>query len=102
MLGPKRLELLHEMVSQAAVIGMLVNPDYPDAETQLREAQDAARGLQLYILRASTEPDIETAFATCVKQQVGALLVVNDAFFNSRREYFAALAARHAIPAIYS
>ena len=79
LLGPKRLELLHEMVPKAAVIG-----------------------LQLHVLRASTEPDLDTAFATFIKQQVGALLIGNDAFFNSRREYLVALAARHAMPTIYS
>src|SRR5262245_10659651 len=103
-LGPKQLELLHEMVPQAAVIGMLVNPDFPDAATQASEVQQAARalGLHLQVLRASTEPDIETAFATFHHQQVGALLVGNDAFFNSRRAHLVALAARYAIPTIYS
>jgi putative tryptophan/tyrosine transport system substrate-binding protein len=102
VLGPKRLELLREIVPRAAVIGMLVNPDYPDAEAQSRDVQEAALalGLQLHVLRASTEPDFDTAFATFVKQQVGALLIGNDAFFNSRREQLVALAARHAIPTI--
>src|SRR5712691_4583208 len=66
VLGPKRLELLHELVPTATVIGMLVNPHFPDAETQAREAQDAAHalGLQLQVLHASSEGDLETAFAT--------------------------------------
>jgi putative ABC transport system substrate-binding protein len=104
-LEPKQLELLHEMVPQAAVIGMLVNPDWPDAETQVSEVQQAARalGLHLQVLRASTEPDVETAFATFRNQQVGgALLVGNDAFFNSRRELLVALAARHGLPTLYA
>ena len=103
-LGPKQLELLHEMVPQATMIGLLVNPDFPDAETQASEVQQAARalGLHLQVLRASTEPDVETAFATFRHQQVEALLVGNDAFFNSRREYLVALAARHALPTLYA
>jgi len=104
VLGPKRLELLHEMVPTATVIGLLVNPQFPDAETQAREAQGAARvlGLQLQILHASSERDVETAFATFRQQQIGALLVGNDSFFLSRRDHLVALAGRHAIPAIYS
>src|SRR5882672_1473135 len=103
VLGPKRLELLHEMVPTATVIGLLVNPQFPDAETQAREAQDAAHalGLQLQVLHVSSESDLETAFATFRQQQIGALLVGNDAFFLSQRDRLAALAARHAIPAIY-
>jgi putative ABC transport system substrate-binding protein len=104
VLGPKRLELLHEMVPSAAAIGMLVNPNFPDAEAQSRDAREAARllGLQLDILNASSEGDLDTAFATFIKRQVGALLVGNDSFFISRRELLAALAVRHALPAIYS
>jgi putative ABC transport system substrate-binding protein len=68
------------------------------------DVQKAARalGLHLHVLRASTEPDVETTFVTFSQQQVGALLVGNDAFFNSRREHLVALAARHAMPTIYS
>jgi putative ABC transport system substrate-binding protein len=104
LLGPKQLELLHEMVPKATVVGLLVNPDWPDAETQASDVQKAAHalGLHLQVLRASTEPDIETAFTTLRQQQVGALLVGNDAFFNSRRAYLVALAARYAMPTIYS
>ncbi len=104
VLGPKRLELLHELVPTATVIGMLVNPHFPDAETQAREAQDAAHalGLQLYIVHASSEDEVDTAFATFPTQHIGALLVGNDAFFLSQRDHLAALAARYAIPAIYS
>ena len=104
MLGPKRLELLHELVPTATVIGMLVNPQWPDTESQASEAQDAARrlGLQLQVLRASSEREVETAFASFRHQQIGALLVGDDAFFLSRRDHLVALAARHAIPAIYS
>jgi putative ABC transport system substrate-binding protein len=80
-----------------------VNPDYPDAATQISEVDEAARALrlQLHILKARTEPDFETAFTTLVQQRVGALLVASDPFLFSRREQLVALAARHAVPAIY-
>ena len=82
---------------------MLVNPNYPDAETQLREVQEAARtlGLQLLILTASSEGDFYTAFATLIQKRAGALLVASDPFLFSRRDQLIALAARHAVPAIY-
>jgi len=104
VLGPKQLELLREVVPNAAVIGMLVNPNWPDAKTQVRNVQEAARtlGRQIYVLNASSERDLEKAFATLVQRGIGALLVGNDAFFNSRRAQLVALAARHAIPTIYS
>jgi putative ABC transport system substrate-binding protein len=104
VLGAKRLELLREMVPNAALIAMLVNPNYPDAETQSRDVQEAARapGRQIVVVNASSERDLETAFATFVQRGAGALLVGNDAFFNSRRAQIVALAARHAIPTIYS
>jgi putative ABC transport system substrate-binding protein len=103
-LGPKRLELLRELVPQATVIAVLVNPTNQVGELQLLEMQEPARslGLKLIVLRASTERELDTAFATLVQQGVGALLVVNDPFFLSRRELLVALAARDAIPASYS
>ena len=103
-LGPKRLELLRELVPQATVIAVLVNPTNQVGELQLLEMQEPARslGLKLIVLRASTERELDTAFATLAQQGVGALLVVNDPFFLSRRELLVALAARHAIPASYS
>jgi putative ABC transport system substrate-binding protein len=102
-LVPKRLELLSEMVPQARVIALLVNPNGPEAEPTIREAQQAARakGVQLPILKAGTEAEIDAAFASLVQLQAGALLVGNDPFFNNRREQLVALAARHAVPAIY-
>jgi len=104
VLGPKRVQMLHDLVPNAAVIGMLVNPNYADAENQIAEAREAAvtLGLQLNILNASRESDFDTAFSTFGKQQTGALLVGNDGLFLSRRERLVALAARYAIPAIYS
>jgi putative ABC transport system substrate-binding protein len=103
-LGPKRLELLHEMVPTAAVIGMLVNPNWVDAETQSREAQEAAHtlGLQLQIVHASNEAEFDAAFSTLVKLHSAALLVANDGFFLDRREQVVALAARYSMPAIYA
>ena len=102
-LEPKRLELLRELAPTAATIAILVNPNNPEAANQLSEVQDAALAVRqpVLILNASTERDIETAFATLVQQRAGALLVGGDPFFNSRREQLAALAARHGIPASY-
>jgi putative tryptophan/tyrosine transport system substrate-binding protein len=86
-LGPKRFELLRELVPQATVIAVLVNPTNQVGELQLLGMQEPARslGLKLIVLRASTERELDTAFATLVQQGVGALLVVNDPFFLSRR-----------------
>ena len=102
-LNPKRLELLSELVLQADMIALLVNPSNENAESQMREVQEAARakGVRLRILKASTEGEIDAAFATFVQLHASALLVGADAFFFSRREKLAALAARFAVPAIY-
>jgi putative ABC transport system substrate-binding protein len=101
---PKRLEILHELVPKAVTIGGLVNPDYADAELQLKELQDAsaAIGLQIHILKAGTQGAIDAAFASLVQQGINTLLVANDPFFQSRREQIVALAARHAIAASYA
>src|SRR6266446_9610821 len=102
-LTPKRLELLSELVPQAGVIALLVNPNSLSAEPIVGDVEEAARvkGVRLHILKASAEGDFETAFATIVKMRAGALVVGNDSFFNSRREDLVALAARYAVPAIY-
>ena len=102
-LMPKRLELLYELVPQAGMIALLVNPNNASAKPQMRDVQEAARakGVQLRILKASTENEIDAAFASLVEQQAGALVVGTDLFFNSRRKQLVALAARHAVPAIY-
>jgi len=102
-LNPKRLELLSELVPQARVIALLVNPHNPQTEGVIRDVQDASRakGVQLQILRAGTESEIDDAFAALVQLHAGALVVMGDAFFFSWREQLVALAARHAVPAIY-
>jgi putative tryptophan/tyrosine transport system substrate-binding protein len=102
-LEAKRLELLHELVPTAALIAMLLNPDNAQAKTQSREVQAAASAIhqRVVILSASTEREVETAFATLVQERAGALLVGADTFFTSPPALFVALAARHAIPAIY-
>jgi len=102
-LMPKRLELLSDLVPQARVIALLVNPDSPQTERRIRDMQEAARtkGLQLPILKASTESEIDAAFAALVPLQAGALVVQATPFFASRREQLVALASHHAVPAIY-
>ena len=102
-LEAKRFGLLHELVPAATTIAVLVNPDYPDAEAQIKEVQGAARtlGLLAHILKASGERDFDTAFSTVIEQRAGALLVASDPFLFGRRSQIVALAARHAVPAIY-
>jgi len=102
-LEPKKLELLHELVPQAVVIGILANPRNPNVESVSTGLQTAARtlGLQTYVVNAAAEDELVAAFATFVDQRIGALVVAADPFFNARRAELVALAARHAIPAIY-
>ena len=99
----KQIEKLHEMVPTASVIAALVNPTNPTlAEPATKDAQAAARtlGLQLHVIQASTERDIDSTFATLVRLGASALVVCPDAFLLSRRGQVAALALRHAIPTI--
>jgi putative tryptophan/tyrosine transport system substrate-binding protein len=102
-LMPKRLELLSEAVPLAKVIGMLVNPKNANAERTVRDVQEAARqkGVQLHILKAGAENEIDDAFAAIVHLQTGALIVGGDSLFTNQRDHLIALAARHAVPAIY-
>jgi len=102
-LGPKRLELLHEVVPTAATLALLVNPTNPNVETLSRDLHAAARtlGLELQVLHASTEREIDTVFATLLQLQARGLVIGHDAFFNSQNERLAALALRHAMPTIY-
>jgi putative tryptophan/tyrosine transport system substrate-binding protein len=101
-LTAKRLELLRELRPQASV-ACLVNPSSPEAETQLMDIREAAHttGRDLRLLNVSNDHDLDAAFATLVRDQIGGLLVANDAFFVGRREQIVALAARNAIPAMY-
>jgi putative ABC transport system substrate-binding protein len=104
-LNPKRLELLSELVPQARVIALLVNPNSADADARItRDVQDAARskGLQLSILKASTEGEIDAAFATLRQLHADGLVVSSEPFFTRQREQLVGLAARRAVPAIYA
>jgi putative ABC transport system substrate-binding protein len=102
-LGRKRLQLLHELLPQAGTMAALVNPTFPGSDVQTRDLQAAASalGLQLHIVHASTERDINTVFANLIRLQAGGLVIGNDPFFNSWSEQLGALALRHRMPAIY-
>src|SRR5437870_1002390 len=104
-LTPKLLELLSELVPQVRVIALLANPNVGSVfERLIRNMEEAARakGVQLPILKAGTESEIDAAFASLVQLHAGALVVGADPFLSSRREQFVALASRHAVPAIYA
>jgi putative ABC transport system substrate-binding protein len=102
-LETKRLELLRDLVPSAAVIGVLINPTNPAAESRAKDLQMAARTLDrdIYIVNVSNESDLEAAFATLTQQPAGALLVSTDSFFTSQRDRLVALATQYALPAIY-
>jgi putative tryptophan/tyrosine transport system substrate-binding protein len=102
-LAAKKLQLLHELIPTATNIGLLVNPTNPNAAIQSDELTTAATslGLRLHILTAANEGDFDTVFATLVQLRTSALLIGTDSLFNSRSEHLAALALRHAVPAIY-
>jgi putative tryptophan/tyrosine transport system substrate-binding protein len=102
-LTPKLLELVCEMVPQAGVIALLVNPNNPTAEPIVRDMHEEARAkdVKLAVLKAGSESEIDTAFASLVQMQAGALVVDPDALFISRRVQLVAEASRHAVPAIY-
>jgi putative ABC transport system substrate-binding protein len=102
LLEAKRLQLLHELVPNAAV-GVLLNPANPAAETQRKDVQAAAQsiGRQVHVATASSEAEFDPAFAGLMQQQIGGLLVAADPFFFSQRGQLIALAARYALPAIY-
>jgi len=101
-LGPKQLELLHELVPSASLIAVLINSSNPNAETQSKNAQAAARvlGQQIIVEKASGEAELASAFATIVQRKAGAVLVLNG--FNNQQAKLVALAAQFSIPALYS
>jgi ABC-type uncharacterized transport system substrate-binding protein len=103
-LGPKRLELLHELVPAVTIVALLVNPTNPKtAETQSRDLETAARvlGLKVHVLHASSEGDWDKVSASLAELRVGALVIGSDPFFNTQSRQLATLALRHAVPAIY-
>jgi putative ABC transport system substrate-binding protein len=102
-LAEKRLQLMHELLPKAGLIGLLVNPASPVAEPQIREAQAAAHvlGVRLTVLSAASENDFDQVFASLVQQRADALFMSADPFFASKREHLVALAAQHAIPTSY-
>jgi putative ABC transport system substrate-binding protein len=103
-MGPKRLELLCELLPQAVTIAFLVNPTSLQADRNVKAMQTVARnvGQKIIVLRASTASEIDAAFASLVEERGGGLLIDGDAFFVSRRDQLVALAARHGIPSVYS
>ena len=104
VLVAKQLELLREFLPAASELGLLVNPRNPNAESDTKQGKAAADsvGRKIHVVYASTEQDLDTTFAALIEQHVAALVVVPDALFVSQREQLAELAARHAIPTIYS
>ena len=102
-IGPKMLEVLHEAVPGATSIALLVNPTNPNSETLSNSLQAAARtlGLELHVIPASTDGDLDTAFAAMARSNANALAIGGDLFFNSRRAQLAALALQHRLPSIY-
>jgi putative ABC transport system substrate-binding protein len=102
-LEPKRLGLLRQLVPQATTVGVLLNPSFPRFEDQLKDVREAARaiGMEIFDLRASDDREVEAVFDTVTQQHLAALAVCADPFFDTRRDKLVALAARHAVPAMY-
>jgi putative tryptophan/tyrosine transport system substrate-binding protein len=102
-MGPKRLELFRQLVPNATVVTMLINPTLPTTSVEMRDVQDAARGLgiEISVLKASTESEIDTAFASIAKQRVDGLFVGTDPFLLGQRDQIVRLAAFHNIPTTY-
>ena len=103
-LDEKKVGLLHELVPRASLLAGFINPNYPGAKEQAAEVQESAShlGVKATALTAATDEEIDVAFASAGRQGVGAMLVSNDPFFNSRSERFVAQAARYSIPVIFS
>jgi putative ABC transport system substrate-binding protein len=104
LLGAKRLGLLRELVPAAGVIAVIANPNYPDVIFELKDLDEAARilGLQLHVANASSERELEAAFASFVQRRADALLVTTDPFLEIRRDQILDLTARHSLPSMYS
>jgi putative tryptophan/tyrosine transport system substrate-binding protein len=104
VLNAKRLELLHQLLPKVSAIGVIVNPDYPEASLQVRDLNAAAGvlGLQIRVANAHTENEVDAAIAGLARQGVGGLFLANDPFLSSRRAQIIALAVRYALPASYS
>jgi putative tryptophan/tyrosine transport system substrate-binding protein len=102
-LSPKRIEMVSELVPGAKVIALLVNPNNAIAASTIQNSQEAARtkGVELLVLKASTESEIDAAFATLSQARAGALIQPSDVLFNNRLDQLVALASRHAVPTIY-
>ena len=100
---PKRLGMLHDLVPGAAVLGVLLNPNFPPAGRQLLDLEDAARKInqRLFVAKASNDGELSAAFTSLVAQQVGALLVAADPYFDTRHDRIIAFAAQNRLPAIY-
>jgi ABC-type uncharacterized transport system substrate-binding protein len=103
-LGPKRLQILHELIPAANGIALLVNPTGPNAESQVRALEAAAQiiGIKLHVLRASSESDLNAAFENLAALRASGLIIGTDPFFTSRMEQLSTLALRHAVAAIYA
>jgi putative tryptophan/tyrosine transport system substrate-binding protein len=102
-LGPKRLEIVRHLAPNATAIAILINPNYGPSSIEARDVQTGARslGLQIKVLNASTESEVDTAFSTIVQQRIDALIVGTDPFLLGQRDQLVRLAARHAVPSIY-
>jgi putative tryptophan/tyrosine transport system substrate-binding protein len=103
-IGAKRLELLHEMMPTARIVGLLINPANPNGDALTREVQGAARslGLQLYVLNANTEHDFDPAFATLIHVQAGGLVIATDGLFLANGAQLGGLVLRHRLPTIFA
>jgi putative tryptophan/tyrosine transport system substrate-binding protein len=99
----KRLQLLHELVPSAAIIAIIVNPNNPQADEQLQELETAARtlGVRVEAFKAGSPSEIDAAFASMLERRAGAVLMAADAYFNTRKEQFIVLSARHALPTVF-
>jgi len=102
-LTSKQFEMLHKLLPKDSLFGFLVNPDVAYAKSQIKDAEDAARslGLQLLVLSAKTEDEIDAAFNTLVQRKAGGLVTISEPFLNSRRDQLVELAARHSLPTLY-